>query len=778
MAISAGLAENGSMSETSSSTPPGNQSLLGQLARELRVALAPRVERLFGACDDSLFDMASRARSNTEQTQLFESLREIRAQRAAVGEDFLQRLANALVSLPQPASAERSEAWADSANLDANSLELIAHDEMEKRVVVIDIVKRARQEYQEALFQTGERLNVAAGRAIPPHHVPLDPLRITLAFVRASDSLDIPIEIRKLVYQQFDLHLVRHLDEPYELMNQLLRDAGILPELAPLRRQLRKDEPRPAPRPAPPTPQAASTPVSGTPAASSIRGAEPRTATPGDGRTRFSSEETFGTIPGSEAAVHELAEMLGTLRARGVRLPMLAGVPGEGEAPIRRDELVGLLTEVQLQSATISDGDPQPLDIRQAIDAIVASRGNLSLSQPDEDMVNVIAMFFDLILEDRNLPIEIKALVSRLQLPILKVALKDKTFFSNRKHPARQLLNEIARTSIGWDASDKDTQDALFIRLTELVEEVLRASADDPAVFDKCLTELLGFIERTESRANRNERRTTERAQAEARTSKARELTRQVLHDRLEGKRLPAEITEFLVDDWQQVLQLLYLRKGTEGPEWLDAVQSVDDLLWCVQPHADERSRGRRERLLPELRARLEAGIELSRGNADEARGRVADLWAVFAAETAESVSPAAPLTPEQSARIRPAASDERPWREMTAVERQKVQYEALMFEFLKRAEEVPVGTWFEYDDLRRAVTMRCKLAARIEETGTFVFVNRTGVLVQEKPRKAFAYDMQMGHARPIEDAPCFDRTIERISSNLRKLAGESSPVA
>jgi hypothetical protein len=47
------------------------------------------------------------------------------------------------------------------------------------------------------------------------------------------------------------------------------------------------------------------------------------------------------------------------------------------------------------------------------------------------------------------------------------------------------------------------------------------------------------------------------------------------------------------------------------------------------------------------------------------------------------------------------------------------------------------------------------------------------GVQVYEKPRKAFAYDLQMGHARPVEDAPLFDRTVDRIASNLRKLTGE-----
>jgi hypothetical protein len=116
---------------------------------------------------------------------------------------------------------------------------------------------------------------------------------------------------------------------------------------------------------------------------------------------------------------------------------------------------------------------------------------------------------------------------------------------------------------------------------------------------------------------------------------------------------------------------------------------------------------------------------------------------------------------------------DEKAWREMTAVERQRVQHEALMFEYLKRADDIAPGTWFEYDDLRQSVTRRCKLATRIEESQSLIFVNRMGVQVFEKPRKAFAYDLQMGHARPVEDAPLFDRTVDRIASNLRKLTGE-----
>ena len=145
--------------------------------------------------------------------------------------------------------------------------------------------------------------------------------------------------------------------------------------------------------------------------------------------------------------------MLTRMRANGVTLPMMPQLPQDQTAPMMaKEELVAVLGEMQTSTGVANkDG---ALDIREALESITAQRGNFQIQQVDEDVINVVAMFFDIILDDRNLPLEIQALVSRLQIPILKVALRDRSFFSNRNHPARQLLNEIARTSIGWESSD------------------------------------------------------------------------------------------------------------------------------------------------------------------------------------------------------------------------------------------------------------------------------------------------------------------------------------
>jgi hypothetical protein len=69
-------------------------------------------------------------------------------------------------------------------------------------------------------------------------------------------------------------------------------------------------------------------------------------------------------------------------------------------------------------------------------------------------VINLIAMVFECILEDRNVPDSLKALIARLQIPMLKVAVLDKSFFSRTSHPARRLLNEIAEAAMGWGDCD------------------------------------------------------------------------------------------------------------------------------------------------------------------------------------------------------------------------------------------------------------------------------------------------------------------------------------
>lgn len=46
----------------------------------------------------------------------------------------------------------------------------------------------------------------------------------------------------------------------------------------------------------------------------------------------------------------------------------------------------------------------------------------------DEDVINLVALLFEFILTDHSVPDVFKALIARLQIPLLKVAVLDKSF--------------------------------------------------------------------------------------------------------------------------------------------------------------------------------------------------------------------------------------------------------------------------------------------------------------------------------------------------------------
>ncbi|MFO5736581.1 DUF1631 family protein, partial [Klebsiella pneumoniae] len=57
------------------------------------------------------------------------------------------------------------------------------------------------------------------------------------------------------------------------------------------------------------------------------------------------------------------------------------------------------------------------------------------VGQVDDDVINLVSMLFEFILDDRTLPDSLKALIGRMQIPMLKVALLDKTFFRRGSRP-------------------------------------------------------------------------------------------------------------------------------------------------------------------------------------------------------------------------------------------------------------------------------------------------------------------------------------------------------
>jgi len=448
--------------------------------------------------------------------------------------------------------------------------------------------------------------------------------------------------------------------------------------------------------------------------------------------------------------------------------------------PISSQDLLRLLSHLQQYVPKVEDSDDFDLraQLEQLISRVSARSGKFRVvGTMDEDVINLISMLFEFILDDRNLPSSLRALIGRLQIPMLKVAVIDKSFFSRGSHPARRLLNEIASAALGWGGRDDTQRDSLYARIDQIVQRLLHDFVDDTAIFTELLVDFLAFTSDERRRSELLEQRTRDAEQGRALAELARQRVQQALNDRLLGKTLPQVVVRLLQEAWSKVLLLTCLKHGDQSAEWASGLQAMDDLIWSVEPHDEPDARQRLLEVVPGLLKSLRDGLS-SAAFDPFATSEFFSQLEVLHVQAFSHV----PRTPKGDAEgDQPQAADGPTM--MAVVEEivlvgpgEQIQNEPSMQlpaddEGLMQVEKLRLGSWVEIHE-DESHKLRCKLAAIVEPSGRYVFVNRTGMKVLEKTRMGLAVEFRRGTIRVLDDALLFDRALESVLGNLRKLKG------
>ena len=106
--------------------------------------------------------------------------------------------------------------------------------------------------------------------------------------------------------------------------------------------------------------------------------------------------------------------------------------------------------------------------------------------------IDMVAMLFDYILDDRNIPVAMRALLGRLQIPLVKVAMLEREFISRKSHPARLLLNGLAATATGCDVQ-QGHEDPSYRKVEAIVQTIVERFDSDTRLFKTLLDDLESF---------------------------------------------------------------------------------------------------------------------------------------------------------------------------------------------------------------------------------------------------------------------------------------------
>src|SRR4030095_11136953 len=115
----------------------------------------------------------------------------------------------------------------------------------------------------------------------------------------------------------------------------------------------------------------------------------------------------------------------------------------------------------------------------------------------------LVAVLFDFIFETRDLPDGIKALLARLQIPVLKAAMLDGAFFAKKSHPARMLVNALSHAGMGWAAA-MGHEETLSRKIHDIVHKIIDEFVDQLAIFEDLRKDLEQFLAEEEKAAEHN----------------------------------------------------------------------------------------------------------------------------------------------------------------------------------------------------------------------------------------------------------------------------------
>jgi len=605
-------------------------ALIEECARTAANQLAGAFPAMMDKVDDALFDRVDKSENANDHSVYFDTMREMRLKRTAIEAKFKERfieLARECLGRTQPTG---TGAQSPAGEL---TLGLVDETDLEESLAVTNMVAKVRSSCNEQLFALDKRMAHLLGQKdLKSEDNPLGPEPICQAFKDACGEVETTLEAKLLILKLFDRHVVSEVEGIYQQINQHLADKKILPNI---RAAVAKKP-------------------------SESKGGAKNAPSDAD------RDPVLDALRPEQAADAQSAELLGALKqvmsmgaSEGASVP--PGPAGEQQARV-----IGNLTRLQHGKTEGGDGE------LPTIDPSLLAAGNTNvvrelkstgmtegMGQIDVVMFDVVAMMFDFILDDRNVPDPMKALIGRLQIPVLKVALMDKSFFAKKHHPVRKLLNALAEAAVGWSETHDD-DGALYGRIESFVRRVLEEFDNTLDVFEKVLVDLESFLEEHGKHVEENAEPSAQALEGRERLAEARARAHEVIAERFAEATVPDVVRKFFEVRWKELLVFRYFEEGEDGEGWKDALKTMDELIWSLTPITTPEDRNKLLRLLPGLLNRIKAGMDQITLHADERKSFLAALAShhLSVVRSGGGEPPAAPGTDEAAAIAAAAETD------------------------------------------------------------------------------------------------------------------------
>jgi hypothetical protein len=701
---------------------------LQALSTRFKDVLPPLLDGFFSAADDFLFKMAEKG--GVDSSDYFDQLRVLRRRKGEVKHHVLEEVDKWLNSGAQSLALEpQSE---DTHDEDAPKFSLMDDTALERTLATDSFSSRTMERAGDHWLAFHERMMaLTCQKKLSDKNTPFNAAAVGHIVLTQIERLDAPFKTSLMLFRLFDEMAIPKMLEFYQSSNTWLIQEGILPNLKLLQSQ-----------------RSGHTPVN----AQTIA-------------------QLSASLSGVDASNMPNNGSMMPTSGYGQGHPGMGGSgmgnPGNGvliDAGLLQ-QMMSSMGQFQAQAAPAAHSldELKAWTTNQASEVTKQAEGTL-----EAGTVSLVAMLFEYILDDEKLSAHMKQLLARMQIPIIKVAILDKDFFTETEHSARLLLNRMARSANGWRPDATIEHDVLLDGMENIVTQLNRDFDSDLSIFDRLLDEFTELLKKYQEQKGSQLESIKKDEVVAYEAHQKQDRARLFIDTLLENEDLPEPLETLLSKQWYRLMKGIFNKQG-ESKAWQTSGRIARELVWTLQPSVQFTQASRFAKVTPKLLDGVAGGLKavgMSESDIERSIAEIKNYHGLYEQPLNEEIWEAQEKLDQfesQSQKAEVIIDEPAPLpvdEPVVPIKNADLSY------YLDQVESMTTDQWFDIEQADGSFERGC-LTVIVGGGSKFVFTDYQGNKIAERSAIGLAMSMRNEQFVLIDEDPLFDRMIDNLVDDL-----------
>ena len=590
-----------------SSPKIGQNNLISSCLQIFEKTLVSSFEKAVTDTLAALFEMAEHAESNNQEVTLFEQYNQLKKSS--------EKLLNSLSAITKNMPDEITEQI--SLDEEIVKLSLVEDEVLEISLALTQLESVLDIRYSKYLFALEKRLKILFSSVkITKDNMPLGVPSICWILSQTLELSESDVKTKVLLIESLKKQLGVSLLETYQSIDKIFVNAGILPNIKIEQKPIRRKSKNPA------SPNAESgldnqenpgeagyntndfsqpsgsqqysgNPNQGPPSVSGqFSGSQNQGASSGSGQ--YSGSQNLGAPSGSEqysgsqnqnhspgngqysdnqnqSPAHGLSNEFDR-RESGNLVNSIFDLMNQGRSTDIQGENLSNIDNNMMDHAlenlskvtSVAAGTTEIDKLKEMILDDVRNETGIyypGLNKTQQNSLDIMGMFYDQVKQDNSIDTNILSSLNAINIPLLRTAMRDKQFFDDGEHPARQYLEKIIYAAQKWHGTP------VVNKLHKFSSNLASDYDGSNDSFDDANDDLESFLKLTETRAKKSEEKWVNSAKGKEKLDYSRMKVEEITED-ISQDAVPDFVKNVIKYVVQDALTLSLLRHGEDSDEW------------------------------------------------------------------------------------------------------------------------------------------------------------------------------------------------------------------